>query len=119
MATVFTDQTLPFTLVITKADGTPAVVDDTSIVYASSDETVLRVVGLAADNLSGSVDSVASGTARVSVTADADTGAGVVTITGVSEDVIVSVDPAALASAFSFTFGPPVPKTPPVTPPGP
>jgi len=117
MADVTTDDaSLPFTLGVTKPDGSPATVDN--IVYASSDETVLRMGVLAANNLSGSVDIVAEGTARVTVTGDADHGSGVHTITGVSEDVHVSTGPSSMASTFSFTFGTPVPKVP-APPPGP
>jgi hypothetical protein len=112
MATVFSDQNLPFTLVITKADGTPATVHPGSIVYATSDATVITVTA-AADGLSGTVSPVADGTARMTITANADLGAGVVAITGVSEDIVVSTDPASLAAHFAFTFGAAVPKPAP------
>jgi hypothetical protein len=118
MADVNTDQMLPFTLAPLKDDGTPADIDNASVVYASSDETVMRVQDLTADNLSGNAFPVSAGTARVSVTFDADTGAGVNTITGVSEDVHVTLGPSAQATHFTFTFSAPVPKTP-VPPPGP
>lgn len=118
MADVFTRQMLPFTMAPQKADGSDVDVDNDSIVYASSDETVLRVQDLSADNHSGNVFPVAGGDARVSVTFDADMGAGVVTITGVSPIVHVTVDPAeSQASTFTFTFGAPIDK--PVTPPAP
>jgi len=110
MATMNTSQMLPFTLQPVKADNTPAEVQVGSIVYASSDETVMTITGLSADQLSGNASAVAEGVARMTVQADADLGAGVVTITGVSEDVTVTADPANLASSFTFTFGPPVPK---------
>jgi hypothetical protein len=111
MATMTDTQMLPFTLQPMKADGTPASVQAGSVVYASSDETVMTVTGLSADQLSGNVSAVAEGgPARITVQADADLGAGVVTITGVSEDVTVTADPANLASTFTFTFGPAVPK---------
>lgn len=115
MANVFSDQNLPFTLAITKADGTPATVDGVPV-YATSDATVIGVTP-AADGMSGVVNTVANGTARMTVTADADLGAGVQTITGVSEDIVVSTDPANLATTFKFTFGAPTPK--PVPAPGP
>lgn len=108
MADVNTDQNLPFTLAITNAHGQPASVDGVPV-YASSDETVLVVVP-AADGMSGVVNTVANGTARVTVTADADTGAGTTTITGVSEDVHVTAGPSFAASSFAFTFGAPVDK---------
>lgn len=115
MADVNTDQTLPFTLSPLKPDGTPGTVDPVSVVYASSDATVLTVENLSTDKLSGDVLTVAIGVARITVTADADLGAGVKTITGVSEDVNVTLGPLSMASTFTFTFGPPVAK--PVTPP--
>jgi hypothetical protein len=108
MADLNTDQNLPFTLAITNAHGQPAPVDGVPV-YASSDETVLTV-DHAVDGMSGVVNSVAPGTARITVTADADTGAGTVTITGVSEDVHVTAGPSFAASSFKFTFGAPVDK---------
>lgn len=109
MANVNTDQNLPFTLGITNAHGQPATVDGAPV-YASSDETVLQVQA-AADGMSGVVATVAPGTARVTVTADADVGTGTKTITGVSEDVVVTQGPSFAASSFSFAFGAPVDKT--------
>jgi hypothetical protein len=119
MADVNTDQTLPFTLTPLKPDGTPGAVDTASVVYASSDETVLTVGNLSADKMSGDVGTVAAGVARITVTADADLGDGVKPITGVSEDVNVTTGPLSMASTFSFTFGPPVDKVTPTPPPGP
>lgn len=113
MADVNTDQNLPFTLAITNAHGDPAPVDGVPV-YASSDETVVKVTA-AADGMSGTVDTVAASPtpARITVTADVDMGAGVTTITGVSEDIHVTQGPSFLASTFAFTFGAPVDKVVP------
>lgn len=121
-----TSERISVTLEFFLRDGTtPATVQDGSIVWASSDETVVRAVPDAADAKTGFLESVAESTtpARVTFTADADMGAGVVTITGVTEDIDVTQDPATIANTIRITLGAPVPKvaappTPP-TPPGP
>ena len=109
MADINTSQQFDITLSITNAAGDPAPVDGVPV-WASSDETVISVTA-AADGMSATAPAVAPGTARITVTADADTGAGVTTITGVSEDIIVTVDPANQASVITLTLGAPVPKT--------
>lgn len=109
MADINTDQNFPaVTLSITNSAGAPASVDGAPV-WASSDATVLTVTP-AADGMSALVSTVAAGVARISVTADADLGAGVATITGVSEAVNVSTGPLSQASTIAFTFGAPVPK---------
>lgn len=108
MADINTSQAIPATLAITNAAGAPAPVDGVPV-WASSDETVLTVAA-AADGLSALVSSVAPGTARVTVSADADLGAGVIPIAGVSEDINVTVDPANLASVMTLTLGAAQPK---------
>jgi hypothetical protein len=107
MPTMTNLQELPFTLAIKDSLGNDAPVQAGSIVYATSDATIAVVVA-AADGMSGVFRSVAASPnpVRMTVTADADLGAGVVTITGVSEDCTVTQDPSTQASAFSFTFGP-------------
>ena len=95
-------------LSITNAAGQPAPVDGVPV-WASSDETVIRVTP-AADGMSGVVDTVAPGTARVTVTADADVGAGVTTLTGVSDDIVVTLGPSAQASVMTLNLGTPVAK---------
>lgn len=96
-------------LSITNSHGQPAPVDGVPV-WASSDETVLTVVA-AADGMSAAVNTVApGGPARISVTADADLGAGVATITGVSEDVMVTLGPSNAASQMTLTLGAPVAK---------
>ncbi len=109
MADCTTDQTFPsVTLTITNAHGDPAAVDGAPV-WASSDSTVLAVTA-AADGMSAVVDTVAPGTARISVTADADLGAGVLTLTGVSEDVIVTLGPSHQASVMTLSLGTPTDK---------
>lgn len=111
MADITTDQRYDnVSIAITNSRGDPASVDGAPV-WASSDETVLTVTA-AADGMSAVVDTVAPGTARISVTADADLGAGTRTITGVSEDVNVTLGASSQASNFQFTFGPPVDKNP-------
>src|SRR3954470_12492687 len=105
MANANTSQKFQPTLVITNASGAPAAVDGVPV-WASSDETILTVTA-SADGMSAEVPCISPGTARISVTADADLGAGVITITGVSEDVVVTVDPANLASVMTLNLGAP------------
>lgn len=109
MANINTDQSFKnVALTITNATGQPAAVDGVPV-WASSDDTVLGVVP-AADGMSAVVSAVAPGTARVTVSADADLGAGVTPITGVSEDVIVVLGPSAQASVLSLNLGTPTAK---------
>lgn len=109
MADIFTTQNFPnVTLSITNALGNPAAVDGVPV-WASSDETVLTVLA-GVDGMSAIVDTVAPGIARISVSADADLGAGVVPLTGVSEDVNVTLDPAQQASVMTLSLGAPAAK---------
>jgi hypothetical protein len=106
-----TDQNFPnVTLAITNAKGAAAPVQGAPV-WASSDETVLLVTA-SADGMTAVVDTVAPGTARITVTADADIGDvnGVVTITGVSEDIIVAVGPKSQASVVTLNMGTPTDK---------
>jgi hypothetical protein len=96
-------------LVITDSKGRPAAVDGVPV-WASSDETVLRATP-AADGMSAAVETVGpGGPARISVTADADLGSGVQTITGVSEDVTVTQNPNSMASVMTLNLGAPQDK---------
>ena len=107
MANVTTDQNFPnVVLSITDSKGRPAPVDGVPV-WGSSDDTVLGVVP-AADGMSAVVNTVAPGTARISVSADADTGAGVVPITGVSEDIVVTS--GNVASVMALDLGAPADK---------
>jgi len=109
MADINTDQKFPTaTLVITNDAGEPATVDGAPV-WASSDETVVSVVA-AEDGLSADISAVAPGTARVTVTADADMGAGVTEITGVTEDIVVTAGPSSFATNIGITLGEPEPK---------
>lgn len=109
MADANTSQQYNAVLAITNARGQPAAVDGVPV-WASSDETVVSVTA-ALDGMTAVAACVAPGTARITVTADADVGAGIVTITGVSEDINVTVDPANQASVMTLNLGAPVPKT--------
>lgn len=104
-----TDQRFPTVVLnITNNRGEPAPVDGVPV-WASSDETVLKVTP-DATGMSAAVDTVGVGTARVSVTADADLGSGVSTITGVSEDVNVTIGPNSVASHLTLDLGAPADK---------
>lgn len=104
MADVNTDQFFPnVMLTITDDRGRPATVDGVPV-WASSDETVVRATA-AGDGMSAQIDTVAPGTARITVSADADLGAGIVSITGVSEDINVSLAPPGQAAVVTLTLG--------------
>jgi len=103
-----TDQFIPATLLITTAAGLPAAVEGAPI-WASSDETVLSVVP-SEDGMTAAINSVAPGTARITVSADADLGQGVMEITGVSEDINVTLGPSQFASVMTLNLGTPAPK---------
>lgn len=110
MATALNTQQFDCTLTITNAAGQPAQVQAGSVTWATSDATVITVTP-AADGMSAVAPCVApGGPARLTVTADADMGAGVVTITGVSEDITVTLDPAQQASVVNIVMGAPVAK---------
>lgn len=116
MADINNDQNFPsVVLTITDSHGQPAAVDGVPV-WASSDETVLTAAA-SADGMSAVVDTVAPGVARISVSADADLGAGVVALTGVSEDVNVTLGPSHFASVMTLTLGAPADKVVPA--PGP
>ena len=103
-----TDQHWPSVMLeILDAKNLPAKVDGIPI-WASSDETVVIAVP-SPDGMSGAVETVAPGTARITFTADADLGTGVSTITLVSDDLEITqgIMPATM---FKATFGEPVAK---------
>src|SRR5258706_5801716 len=103
MASITTDQQyLGVTLTITNKKGQPAPVDGAPV-WASSDATVLTVTE-AADGMSGDIVTVAPGVARVTVSADADLGSGVTTITGVTEDITVTLGTSAQASVITLSL---------------
>lgn len=95
-------------LEIFQADGvTPAVVDGVPT-WLSSDDTILHVIPNA-DGMGGVVMCVAPGTAHIAITGDADMGSGVVSITGVSDDVTVTAG-VVPASLMKVTLGAPTKK---------
>lgn len=109
MADINTDQNYPsVALKITDSQGRDARVDGVPS-WASSDETVLKVTP-SDDGMSAVIDTVAPGTARVSVKADADLGGGVQEITGVTEDINVSIGPSHVATTMTLTLGDPAAK---------
>lgn len=109
MATITTDQNFPnVALTITNAKGGAATVDGVPV-WASSDSTVLAVVA-SEDGMSASVNTVAPGVARITVSADADLGEGVTEITGVSEDVTVTAGTANQATTLVLSLGEPIDK---------
>lgn len=115
MADITTDQWYPsVTLAITNAAGQPAQVQGVPV-WASSDETIL-VATAGADGMTGSINTVAPGTARITVSADADMGDAVATITGVTEDINVTMGTSGQASVMTLTLGAPTDKTPVVNP---
>jgi hypothetical protein len=109
MADLTTAQQFNVTLTITDTAGNPAPVDGVPV-WATSDATVVAVTA-AADGMSAVAPGIAAGVARLTVTADADLGSGVQTITGVSEDINVTIDPSQMASVMTLNLGAPVPKT--------
>jgi hypothetical protein len=109
MADITTDQNYPnVVLTITNSAGNPAPVDGVPV-WASSDPTVISVTPNP-DGMSALIDTVAPGVGRVTVTADADTGAGVVTLTGVTEDINVTQGTSGQATLMTLELGAPVDK---------
>lgn len=82
------------------AKGNPAAVDGAPV-WASSDPTV---VSLVASGTTATIVAQKPGTAQVTVSADADLGTGVTTITGVLDVIVV----AAQAVAIDIKAGTPV-----------
>ncbi len=110
MATLTTDEHFAsVVLSIFAADGTtPASVDGVPI-WASSDGTIIRVMPNP-DGMGGSVETVGpGGPARITVSADADLGAGIVSITGVSEDIMVTPG-VPVAATMTLNLGAATPK---------
>jgi len=104
---ITTDQQFPnVTVAFADSQGRPAPVDGVPV-WASSDSTVISVAP-SPDGMSAIVASVAPGTARVTVSADADLGAGVVPIIGVSEDIVVTN--GNIATVVALVLGTPVAK---------
>lgn len=73
-----------------------------------------------ADGMSAAIMTVApGGPARVSVSAEGDPTAGVDTITGVTEDITVTLGPSHEAKTLVLALGTATDKTPPAPPPAP
>lgn len=128
MANLTTRQHVTFTLNPLRDDGTPGQLQAGSVSVASSDETVVMVSLDPANELAGDVVAVAESAvgpdgspmpSRFVVQADADMGQGVVTITGTSEDIFVTVDARDQATSFTITMGVPQDKAAPAPQPGP
>ena len=104
-----TEQKLPVSFKLVDGRGRPAPIDGTPAVV-SSDETVASVSDLAdAGNGSWSfnVNSVAEGTARIALTADADISSSVSEVVGTLE-VNITLDPRTAARTIELTPGTPV-----------
>jgi hypothetical protein len=111
---VTTDQNFPnVVLSIFQKDGvTPAKVNGVPV-WASSDPTIITVKPNP-DGMGGVVNTVAPGTARVTVSADADIGGGpVIPITGVSDDIVVTAGTGGNAAVMTLSMGAPVAKPAP------
>lgn len=109
MASFTTEQTLPVTFKIVDGRGRAAPIDGDPVV-ASSDETVVTAdtpVKGSDGSWSMNLASVAAGTARVTVTADADISDQVNSILGVL-DIEVTLDPRTAARTIELTAGTPV-----------
>lgn len=109
MADVNTDQRLPFTVTPKLPDGTPGSVQDGSIVYSSSDETIFKVVDVASDQLSGKIDPLKAGEADLMIDADADPGPDSVPVHGIKHVTVVT-GPSGLVASFDVAFGAPESK---------
>ncbi len=118
MADITTDQNYPnATLKFTNARGEEAPVDGTPA-WASSNDTVLKATP-SDDGMKAVINTVGPspvdgdgnpiGT-RISATADADLGAGVKTLTIVSEDIFVTIGPNSQASIMVMDLGAPAEK---------
>ena len=99
------DQKIPFTLSFQDSLGNPARVDGIPSIVVL-DPNVIVLVDLAADGLSGAVSAVAPGTAQVQVTADADLGAGIRTLSVIGDVEVL----AGEAVVGAIAFGAAVPK---------
>lgn len=115
MVDVTTDQWFPnVQLTITDDAGNAATVDGIPV-WASSDETVI-VATASADGMTATINTVAAGTARATVSADADMGAGTQTLVGFTEDIVVTLAAGPQASVMTLNLGTPETKTPVVNP---
>lgn len=106
MAQLKTNQQVALSLAFTTDAGQPAPRVDGVPKWSSSDEAIVTVVP-AADGLTATAVAQAIGTAVISVTADADLGAGVREITDTEDFEILADDEAAVVT---INVGSPEPK---------
>lgn len=109
MATqVGNNQTIDCTATPVKADGSAAAIEAGSAKWATSDEANVPVTVDPANELHATFTPAAAftGTVDVTVTGDADLGAGVTTITGTGQLEVI----AGEATGFTLAFGNPAPK---------
>jgi hypothetical protein len=120
MARANTDQHWPVTLSVKNTAG-DEVDTDGPIVWTSSDGTVVLPRNISADGkigeLKASTVSKKDGTGNeipvvVTFTVDADLGAGVKTLTTVTEDLFVDPGPSGMGQAITLTLGPAVDDAP-------
>jgi hypothetical protein len=90
------DQTLPLAIQPVDRLGNPAKVDGAPV-WTVSDPTIGEITSLAADGLSCVFNTLAAGVAQIVVTADADLGVGVRTISGTLDVQIESGEAVGLA----------------------
>lgn len=110
MATQVGDnQTIDATATPVDAGGGTRSIEAGSAKWASSDEAVATVAADPANELHAIITPVAVGTCTISVTGDADLGAGVTTITGSGDLEVI----AGEATGFTLAFGNPQPKPAP------
>jgi hypothetical protein len=102
MFTIQSNQACSATLTVTDAKGNIAKLDGAPV-WASSDETILAV-SASVDGLSGSFQAVGpAGSASITVTGDADLNAGISSISGVLDVVVVLAD--VLATQITIVTG--------------
>ena len=104
LITITNEQKVQVTLAPTTAAGNPAILDGAPVWAVASGDATLEVAadGLSAFLVSGAADV----TSQITVTADADLGAGVTTLTDVIDLAVV----AAQASALGLVTGTPILK---------
>lgn len=103
MTTLPDDQVATGTIAYTDAKGNPAKVDGVPA-WSSSDDAVFTVAQ-EADGMSATVTPIGLGTAQVRVEADADLGAGVVSLVTLGDIEVVAG--TAVAGNITFTVGTP------------
>jgi len=107
-------QQVDLSVAFTDAAGNPAPVDGAPV-WSSSDETVLTVTASADGMTATAVTTGKLGQAQISVTGDADLGAGTTSVAG-TLDVTVQASAAVAANIGAGTPTDKVPATPPTPP---